>query len=514
MLQAMKKIPQFDVLIVGGGATGLGAAVDAASRGFKTLLLEQHDFAKGTSSRSTKLVHGGLRYLKQGNIGLVTEALKERGLLCKNAPHLIGHLAFLVPNYHWWEGPFYGIGLKIYDMLAGELGIEKSLNLSKEETIKRIPNLLQEGLRGGKIYYDGQFDDSRLAITLAQSASDLEGIVLNYVKVTDLIKENGLVAGVKAVDELSNETFEIRSKTVINATGIFTDHLRQIDDPSVKKIIAQSQGVHLVFDRSFLMSDTSIMVPHTEDGRVLFIVPWHNHILVGTTDTEIPEPLLEPKPLKEEVEFLLHHAGKYLEKTPKKEDILSMFAGIRPLVKPDKDESTSAISRDHTIIVSESKLISISGGKWTTYRKMAEDVIDKTIEVGDLEKVSCSTESLHLHGYLENVETVDSWSTYGEDAKFLAELAQQNPHLDKPLHPDLSYLVVEVLWAVREEMAQKLEDVLARRTRALFLNVKASLEIAPYVAEIMKNELGKNDDWKEKELSEFRTLANSYLFDF
>ncbi len=364
MLEYLRFSPDiWDIIIIGGGATGLGSAVDAASRGYRTLLIEQSDFAKATSCRSTKLIHGGLRYLKQGNIALVAEALRERGLLCKNAPHLIGHLAFLVPNYHWWEGPFYGIGLKIYDMLAGKLGIEKSKMLDSVETLKMIPNLQSEGLKGATLYYDGQFDDARLAIALASTAADHGGIVVNYVKATKLLKKNGLINGVEVIDEETKETYTLHSKVVINATGIFSDIVRKMDDKKAPSILEISQGIHIVLDKSFLNSDTAILIPHTEDGRVLFLVPWHNKVLIGTTDTGGQKPLLEPKPYAEEIEFLLKQASSYLHKVPTKKDILSVFAGLRPLVRSGK-RASSAISRDHMIIVSESGLITIFGGKY------------------------------------------------------------------------------------------------------------------------------------------------------
>lgn len=499
----------WDVLIIGGGATGLGAALDAASRGYKTLLLEQHDFAKGTSSRSTKLIHGGLRYLKQGNIALVTEALKERGLLCQNAPHLVHHLSFLVPNYHWWEGPFYGVGLKIYDMLAGKLGIEKSKILSKEETLEKVPNLQPEGLRGGTLYYDGQFDDSRLAITLAQTSADLGGVLVNYMKVTAFLKKEGLISGVEAVDQESGDKYTLHAKVVINATGVFSDSLQKLDDKNASPMIEASQGVHLVFPRHFLNSDSAILVPHTDDGRVLFVVPWHDHVLVGTTDTGGQKPSLEPKPYQEEIDFLLRHAAHYLHKTPERKDILSVFAGLRPLVKA-RGRSSASLSRDHTIVVSESGLISICGGKWTTYRKMAQDVINKAVIIGNLKDYPCQTENLRLHGYQEETSS-DPWSLYGKDGKKLLDLVASHPEWGKPLHPSLPYLPVEVIWAVREEMARTVEDVLARRTRALFLNAKASIAIAPQVAALIAKELQKDPSWIKEEISSFERTALHYL---
>ncbi|HNA62422.1 MAG TPA: glycerol-3-phosphate dehydrogenase/oxidase [Rhabdochlamydiaceae bacterium] len=499
MIKTLNK--DWDILIIGGGATGLGAAVDAAARGFKTLLLEQHDFAKGTSSRSTKLIHGGLRYLQQGNIGLVTEALRERGLLCENAPHLVHHLPFLVPLYKWWEGPFYGIGLKVYDLLAGELGLEPSRHLSRQQTMQAIPTVEKAGLRGGALYYDGQFDDARLAITLAQTASDQGATVLNYFEVTSLIKKKGVIEGVQATDHETGKVYKLKAKAVINATGVFSDRLRKMDDKKSTAMITASQGVHLVLPASFLPRKTAILVPHTEDKRVIFLVPWHGAVIVGTTDTEVKNPVLEPKALKKEVEFLLKTASRYLSKDPKMSDILSIFAGLRPLVRQGKAGTTAAISRDHVITVPKSGLITIAGGKWTTYRKMAEDVVNKALAVGHLPRRPTNTMTLRLHGYVENHQSV-----YGSDLKEIKILMRKYRHLREKIHPRLPYTFAEVVWAVRYEMARTVEDVLARRTRALFLDAKAAIEAAPQVAEIMTKELKKSP-----KLKEFQNVARNYL---
>ena len=511
MLERLQDTPLFDVIIIGGGATGLGALVDSASRGYKTLLLEQSDFAKATSSRSTKLIHGGLRYLKQGNISLVVEALKERGLLCKNAPHLVSALPFLVPSYHWWEGPFYGVGLHLYDLLAGKLGLEKSQSLSFEETLEKIPTLQTEGLRGANLYFDGQFDDARLAITLAITGADLGAVVLNYVKVENFIKENEKICGVKALDIETGRSYLIRTKTVVQATGVFSDHLSKLDDPNASSMITPSQGVHLVLNRSFLPSETALMIPSTEDGRVLFFVPWHNHLLVGTTDTPVESPQLEPVPLKEEVEFLLHHAQRYLTKPPKKEDILSQFAGLRPLIYKSGAKKTSSLSRDHVITISKSGLITIAGGKWTTYRKMGQDAINQAMVVGDLKKTISKTAFLKLHGYEGSSHKIDSWLSYGTDRKIMQEWILEKPIFGNQLHPKLPYLLVELIWAIRFEMARTLEDLLARRTRALFLDAQAALEIAPFAANILANELGKTNEWMKEQVELFKILSKGYL---
>ena len=404
MLDALAHADEpWDLVIVGGGATGLGCAVEAASRGYRTLLLEQSDFAKGTSSRSTKLVHGGVRYLRQGNVALVLDALRERGRLLRNAPHLVHDLPFVVPNYAWWEGPFYGIGLKMYDLLAGRSGFGRSKHLSREETLQHLPTLEPEGLDGGVIYYDGQFDDARLAANMAQTAAEQGGVLVNYCEVVGLLKAEGEVCGVRARDAESGEEHELAARAVINATGVFTDAVRRMDDPSVKPMIVPSQGVHITLDRRFLPGDTAIMVPKTDDGRVLFAIPWHDVLLVGTTDTPVENIPLEPRPFEEELNFLLEHAGRYLTYDPTADDVLSAFAGLRPLVgSPDAggaDEGTAALSRDHTLHIANSGLITIAGGKWTTYRKMAEDTIDQAATLADLEDRESVTKALHIHGH-------------------------------------------------------------------------------------------------------------------
>lgn len=511
-IQRIEDYPsEWDVIIIGGGATGLGAAVDSASRGFKTLLLEQSDFAKGTSSRSTKLIHGGLRYLQQGNISLVVEALRERGLLCQNAPHLVHHLPFLVPNYKWWEGPFYGVGLKIYDMLAGKLGLEPSKSLSRKQTLKAIPTLEPHELRGGVIYYDGQFDDARLAITLVRTLEDLGGIALNYMRVTQLIKEKGLCVGVKAKDLETGATYTLRGKAIINATGAFSDSIRQMDDAKAKAIIAPSQGIHLVLPKKFQPSDTAILVPQTEDGRVLFLVPWHNKVLLGTTDTAVTKPKLEPKALQSEVKFLLKYAAQYLAKAPKEKDILSVFAGLRPLIKAKAGEATSTLSRDHTILISKSGLITIAGGKWTTYRKMAEDVINKAILIGGLPDHPCITKTLHLHGWQKGLPPAETMSTYGSDIRLIKAIERESDEFKGVIHERLPYKKAEVIWAVRKEMARNVEDILSRRTRSILLDARASIEAAPLVAKLMASELGKDAAWIQIQIKEYKKIAANYL---
>ncbi|MGH7494154.1 MAG: FAD-dependent oxidoreductase [bacterium] len=514
MLEALdERARVWDLIIIGGGATGLGIAVDAASRGYKTLLLEQYDFAKGTSSRSTKLIHGGVRYLAQGNVALVLEALRERGLLLQNAPHLVHHQSFIVPRYDWWEGPFYGIGLKLYDVLAGKLGLGPSHLLSREETLARIPTLEPEGLRGGVIYYDGQFDDARLAIGLAQTAVSLGSTVINYVKVAALTKTHGLVGGVIAHDTEAGTEYELHAHCVINATGAYVDAVRRMDEPESEAIVAPSQGVHLVLDKSFLPGDSAIMVPHTDDGRVLFVVPWHDRAIVGTTDTPIHDLTIDPRPLPEEVEFLLTHAARYLAKDPALGDVKSIFAGIRPLIKAGADKSTATLARDHTILISKSGLLTISGGKWTTYRKMAEDAVHQAAAVAGLEARPCLTENLRLHGWHAPDETKESFAYYGADLAGVKKLAEAHPAWLEQLHSGLPYFAAQVVWSVRHEMARTVEDVLARRTRALLLDAKASIAIAPRVAALMAQELGRDPEWQEQQTTKFVELAKQYSLD-
>ena len=509
--QVRERTQAWDIIVVGGGATGAGVAVDAATRGYATLLLEQHDFGKGTSSRSTKLVHGGVRYLEQGNVSLVMEALKERGLLRQNAPHLVSELACIVPSYAWWEGPFYGIGLKVYELLAGKYGFGKSHAISKEETLRQLPNVNPDGLTGGVVYYDGQFDDTRLLINLIATAAEQGATLLNYAKVTALNKgSDGIVNGVSWQNVETGETFSAQAKVVVNATGTFTDSVRRLAEPDVSQMIAPSQGAHLVLHRSFLPGKNAILVPHTRDGRVLFAIPWHGHTLVGTTDTPMQETSLEPVALDEEIEFMLETAGRYLEKKPTRADILSVFAGIRPLVKSSETGNTAALSRDHTIHIDKSGLLSITGGKWTTYRNMAQGCVDQAATLADLPDKPCATRNLNIHGHHSNAAIFGSLSFYGSDAAAIQKLIADDPELGKQLDPELPYVAAEVLWAVREEMARTAEDVLARRTRALFLNARAALRMVPRVASILAGELGKDEAWRTGQIEAFSQIAGGY----
>ena len=502
----------WDMLVVGGGATGVGVAIDAAARGYDVLLLEQSDFGKGTSSRSTKLAHGGVRYLEQGNIRLVMDALKERGLLLENAPHLVQELAFVVPHYDWWEAPFYGLGLKLYQLLAGKYGLGASRMLSREETLEHQPGLKPAGLRGGAVYYDGQFDDARLLIHMVATAFEQGATLLNYVEVTGLTKNSqGLVDGVSARDVEKGNEFRAPAKVVINATGAFSDQLRRRADPAAEPMIVLSQGIHLVFEPSFLPGESAIMVPHTGDGRVLFAIPWHGHTLVGTTDTPIEAATLEPVAMEREIELILATAGQYLTKAPTREDVLSVFAGIRPLVRAAGRASTAALSRDHVVHTDQSGLVTICGGKWTTYRQMAEDCVDQAAALAQLPQKPCVTHHLQIHGFHEAAKQFGSLAVYGSDAYEIRRLIEADAGLGEPLHPALPYVKAEVIWAARHEMARTVEDTLARRTRALFLNARAALEMASAVADLMASELGWNEVTRTKQLAAFREVASNYL---
>jgi len=503
----------WDIIVIGGGATGLGIAMDAAQRGFRTLLLEQSDFAKGTSSRSTKLVHGGVRYLAQGDVGLVKEALYERGLLLANAPHLAHDQEFIIPYYKWWQGPFYGIGLKLYDLLSGRLSLGPSRVIGRQAVISALPAIRKDGLKGGIVYHDGQFDDSRLAVNIAQTATEKGAVLLNYFKVTSLRKDaNGKINGVTAKDLEGGETYDLQAKTVINATGVFADEVLQMDKPGARPTIRPSQGVHLVLDASFLNSSSALMIPKTADGRVLFALPWHGKVLVGTTDTPLNDHSLEPQALETEINFILQTAGSYLQKAPTRADVLSVYAGLRPLAAPQKDtDSTKEISRSHKVITAASGLITITGGKWTTFRKMAEDTVDTAIATGGLAVVPCATQSLHIHGYTTAAAAPAPLDVYGSDAAEIRALITANPDLGEQLHPRLPYIKAQVVWAVRQEMARTVDDVLSRRLRALLLDARAAVEMAPAVANILATELGKDKAWEDEQVKAFTAIATHYL---
>lgn len=509
LIERVRRQDQWDVVVVGGGATGLGTALDAASRGYDTLLLEAYDFAKGTSSRSTKLIHGGVRYLAQGNVSLVREALHERGRLLRNAPHLVHPVPFVVPGYRWWDTPYYGLGLILYSVLAGRLGIKFAYPITSKRVLQLAPTVKADGLVGGVVYYDGQFDDARLAIALLLTLFDQRGVALNYAPVTDLLKENGQTVGVQMHDLETKERFDIPARVVVNATGVFADELRRIDDPLAQPVLEPSQGIHLVLDRSFLPGDYAMMLPRTDDGRVLFAIPWHNRVIVGTTDTPVAQTDVEPRPQEQEISYLLDHTARYLSKAPRREDVLSVFTGLRPLVKAGDATTTAALSREHALFTSPSGLITITGGKWTTYRNMAADTVDRAIEVGSLPPRPCTTASLKLHGW-EKYPVEVPFDVYGSDAPAVKRLLAEQPGWEEPLHPKLPYRTGEVVWAARHELARTVDDVLSRRTRALLLDAHASLEVAPKVAALLAAELGFDAAWQAAQMQEFAEIAQQY----
>lgn len=503
----------WDIIVVGGGATGLGVAVDAATRGYSVALFELEDFAKATSSRSTKLVHGGVRYLAQGDVSLVLEALHERGLLKKNAPHLVKNQSFVIPNYRYWDNILYTVGLTLYDILAGGLSLGRSKYQSRKKTVQHLPTIRVDKLKGGVVYHDGQFDDSRLAINLAQSCVENGGCPINRMKVIGVLHgPDGNANGVKVKDLMSGREYEVKSKAVVNATGIFVDSIMEMDVPTHEHMVQPSQGVHVVLDKVFLQSDYAIMIPKTDDGRVLFAVPWHDKVVVGTTDTVREKPELEPQALEQEIEFILNTAGRYMTRKPLRSDVLSVFAGLRPLAAPKKEgKSTKEISRSHKIFVSKNKLVTITGGKWTTYRKMAEDTVDKVISLNLLEKRECVTKKFRIHGYKPDPDLSNHLYIYGSDVTALKSLMESDESMAEKLHPKYDYTVAEVVWAVREEMALDVEDVLARRVRLLFLDARVAVEVAPKVAKIIAKELGYDQAWIDAQVVAFTTLSKHYI---
>ena len=512
-LERLRTREPWDMLVIGGGATGLGAALDATTRGYRTLLLESHDFAQGTSSRSTKLVHGGVRYLERGEVGLVREALRERGRLLRNAPHLVHARAFLVPAYHMGQRLFYGAGLWLYDRLAGKLGLGRTRMVGREESLRLLPTLEPDRLRGGVVYQDGQFDDARLAVTLARTIADHGGLALTGVGVIALSRSPvGRIDGVTAIDRETGETFRIPARVVVNATGVWGDEVRRMDEPEAAPILTTSQGAHVVLDRAFLPGETALMVPKTDDGRVLFAIPWCGRVLVGTTDTPVSTVSNAPRALPEEVDFLLRHAARYLTRDPGPADVRAVFAGLRPLIVPPRKEhaATAKLSREHATFVSRSGLVTITGGKWTTYRRMGETVVDLAARVAGLPPRPCVTADLRLHGWTE-IPADGPLAKYGADAPAVASLLAEQPGWNEPLHPRLPDLAGEVAWSARFESARTVDDFLARRSRALFLDARAAADMAPRVAAILAFELGRDEAWCEREVDAFRTLACGYV---
>ena len=495
---------EWDLIVIGGGASGLGVAVDACSRNLKVLLIEEFDFSKGTSSRSTKLVHGGVRYLKNGELSLVIEALKERGIMLNNAPHLVRNMSFIIPTYDWWDTPFYGIGLKVYDLMAGKLGLGPSQFLSKKETIEKIPNVNQDELNGGIIYHDGQFDDARMGISLAHTVEEHGGAVVNYIKWDSFIYENGQVSGIKVTDQITQSSYALKAKVVVNATGVFAEKIMRADEPKAELKIKPSQGVHLVLDKSFLKSENAIMVPNTSDGRVLFAVPWHDVVVVGTTDTEVNNISIEPKASDQEIDFILSNAEKYMTRKPKRSDVKSVFAGLRPLISKE-NKSSKSLSRKHTIYKSKKGVYHLLGGKWTTYRKMGRDVLELIASTGQLKFEPSKTEELRIFGYKSNVSWSDPLHFYGSEKEHVMSMGS-----NKPLSPLLPLTEAQIIYAIRYEMALNLEDVLSRRTRCLLLNAKECILIAPEVARIMRSELNAEENWEQEQIKLFLDLAKNY----
>jgi glycerol-3-phosphate dehydrogenase len=508
-IEQLTSAGQWDIVVIGGGATGVGVAVDAAARGYRVALLEAHDFGKGTSSRSTKLVHGGLRYLKQGRIRLVRDALIERGLLCRNAPHLVYPLPTIVPLHSRWEAFYYGIGLKVYERLSGRLSLGTSRRLSLDEMRQAIPTIETNGLYGGASYLDGAFDDTRLLVNLMQTAIERGAVCANYTPVRELVKENGKVRGVVAEDVETGKILRLAARVVVNATGPFSDHILKLDNPSAPSVIAASQGIHLVFDREFLPSNSAIIVPKTRDGRVIFAVPWHNHAVIGTTDTPRADMPLDPKPLPGEVDFILDTIAPYLTRKPQRTNIRSIFAGIRPLVRGGDSSNTSKLGRDHEVRIAASGLVSVLGGKWTTYRKMAEDSVDHAASVAGLKSEICPTKSMPIHGHPGD-KAVPRFSEYGCDATHLESVIASAPAGNDQLAERLPYVAGQAIFAARNEMARTVEDVLARRIRVLFLDAEAAVAAAPRVAQLLASELGRDAAWQSDQVTKFLKVADAY----
>jgi len=505
----------WDVVIVGGGATGLGCAVDAALRGYSVALFEREDFAKCTSSRSTKLVHGGVRYLQKGDVMLVLEALRERGRMKANAPHLVKDQAFVISNYSYWDNFLYFCGLTFYDILSFGFGYGRSKFISAKKVRQYLPTSVEKGLKGGVVYHDGQFDDARMAVNLAQTCVENGGVVLNRTAVEGMIHDaGGKVAGVKVRDTETGKTFDVKARSVINAAGCFVDDIMRMDAPEHSKMVKPSQGVHLVLDMKFLRSDYAIMVPKTSDGRVLFAVPWHDKVVVGTTDIPREKAESEPKPLEEEIDFILGTAGLYMNPAPTKADIVSVFAGQRPLAAPKKEgKSTKEISRSHKVIVSDNNLVTITGGKWTSYRLMAEDTVDKIAELGLLPKRKCRTKSFRIHGYRPKPNLADHMYVYGADEPAILDMIAKDPAMGEKISEKFDYTVAEVVWAVRHEMARTVDDVLARRVRLLFVDAREAQKAAPKVARILAKELGRDQEWIDNQVREFQKIADAYYIE-
>ena len=498
MLAQIDQAGLWDMVIIGGGATGLGAAVDAASRGLKTLLIERSDFSKGTSSRSTKLVHGGVRYLAQGNIKLVREALRERGFLLKNAPHLTSVQSFVIPVYSLWDKAFYGIGLKMYELLSGKLSLGMTRILSKKKTIEFLPTVQTKKLVGGILYFDGQFDDSRLSIDLAFTAAEHGATLLNYCELIGFEKTKNKITAIVCKDLITQKKYSVQTKSVINATGVFTDAVMQMDEENKEPIVAPSQGIHLVINKKYFSGNNALMVPKTADGRVLFAVPWHDAVVLGTTDTAIQNISAEPVALENEIDFIIAHFNKYNTTHIDRKEVQCVFVGLRPLVKSIGVVSTALLSRDHTIIVAASGMVTITGGKWTTYRKMAEDAVNNALFISKQPKLDCITVNLKIGNPEKRRAMIE--------AIIVADVSNA-----KRLHENYSYNIGEVIFAIRHELAETVEDILARRTRLLFLDAMIASSLAPFIASILAKELVKSKDWEIEQVNVFQRLAKQYI---
>jgi glycerol-3-phosphate dehydrogenase len=527
-LEALRSGDRYDLLVVGGGATGSGVALDAATRGLKVALVERDDFGAGTSSRSTKLIHGGVRYLEKAvkefdrsQFNLVRDALKERAVLLQIAPHLCQPLPLVTPLYNWLQVPYYTTGLKMYDWLAGRAKLQPSRFIDAREALERFPMLKAEGLRGGVMYYDGQFDDARMNVTLALTASDQGADVANHVAVTGLVKEGGTIVGVELEDRLLGERFEVASTVVVNATGPFADGLRTMDDPRAPTMLTASSGAHIVLDAAFSPPGTGLLIPETDDGRVLFLLPWMGATLIGTTDN--PAAITQhPKATEDDIAYILRHVERYFSIPVDRSDVRAAWSGLRPLVSDPGAADTARLSRDHVLNVSDSGLLTIAGGKWTTYRKMALDTVDYAASLGGLDpKGPSRTERLKLVGAetfngREAGELQERFGlsadvashlarAYGDRAVSVAELAASG--LGAPLAEGYPYLQAEAVYGAREEFAQSTVDVLARRARLGFLDREAVLAAAPVVSALLAGELGWSD---ERALSD-RTEAIAYF---
>ncbi len=482
----LKNRDSWDILVIGGGASGLGVALDAVSRGLKVCLVEKYDFGKGTSSRSTKLVHGGVRYLEQGNIALVKEVLRERAYILTRAPHLSRVQPFVVPCYSWVMLIYYYIGLKVYDVLAGEKSLGDTEWLSKSTVMAKIPNIKSKGLRGGVLYMDGQFDDTRLCIDLVKTIVHHGGTCTNYTEVTSFLKDNGKTVGVVVRDTITDIVSNIKATHVVNATGVFSDDIVQMDSQGHRKTIIPSRGSHIVLDYSFLGGKDAIMIPKTSDGRVLFVIPWNGKVIVGTTDEKIEHPILEPYATPREIDFILTNCHKYLIKKPTREDILTTYAGLRPLAAPKAgSQKTKEISRGHKVIVSASGMVSIIGGKWTTYRKMGEDVLHKITK---------------------------KWKTgYPKSNSINIDIIGKGLYSDiDRIHPSLPYTMDDIKDIIKNELVMTIEDILCRRTRCLFLDSKATLEVMTPIGNMLKTHLDKTDEWLSEQIAAMTKLIDNY----